>query len=281
MAAIETLVPPAAEPLSVAELKAYLRVDFSDDDTLIADLGIAAREWCETFCARNFVTRTMRLSFDFFPGYIDQKLSGQSISSPFVSGSNAVLVGIRYAVILPYPKVRSIVDFAYLDPNGGQQSLTENVTFIADLRSSPARLTPVFGAVWPVARVQINAVWVDYLSGYGAPASISMAAGSGAIGGGYRVDQVGEAVTVPGAGLRGAALVSTIAAVDDGGNATLADVASVQVNNASAWVGDPIPSGIRTAIRKLVSEYYENRGANGDASDAVKRILAPYRDLRL
>lgn len=41
------LSAPAFEPLTTAELKAHLRVDIGDEDTLIAALGVAAREYCE------------------------------------------------------------------------------------------------------------------------------------------------------------------------------------------------------------------------------------------
>ena len=80
-----------------------LRLDQSDtsqDDVLTA-LNMAARSFCETITHRRFVQQTWRLLMDFFPGYIDLKLAGQKVSSPFVSGSNAVLVGIRYAIVLP------------------------------------------------------------------------------------------------------------------------------------------------------------------------------------
>lgn len=38
-----------AEPLTTAELKAHLRKTTTDEDTLIASYGVAAREWCEEY----------------------------------------------------------------------------------------------------------------------------------------------------------------------------------------------------------------------------------------
>ncbi len=162
-----TLIQPAQEPVSLAQMKQYLRLDsgFTDDDALIASLITAAREWCEAYCERAFVFQVKRLLMDFFPGYVDFKMAGQRVSSPFVSGSNAVLVGIRYAIALPWPQARQIVNFTYQDQNGALQTFAP-VNYVQDLDSQPARLMPLFGAMWPVARVVANAVTVDYLTGY-------------------------------------------------------------------------------------------------------------------
>ncbi len=44
-----------AEPVSLAELKAFARIDHDNDDTLVASLGIAAREFVETATGRTLV----------------------------------------------------------------------------------------------------------------------------------------------------------------------------------------------------------------------------------
>jgi hypothetical protein len=167
--ALVTVTPPEVEPVSLDELKQFMRIDAADtsQDDLITSLGIAARDWCETYTQKRFITQTIRLETDWFPGYIDSKLVGSKVSSPFVSGANSILVGIRYAIVLPYPPVQSISVFQYLNANGGTTAMTENTDYIADLDSQPARLTPPFGQVWPVTRVQINAVRIDYVCGFG------------------------------------------------------------------------------------------------------------------
>jgi hypothetical protein len=148
-------------------MKTMLRVSFPDDDALISGLIVAAREWCEAFCQRRFITQQVQLSIDYFPGYIDYRLTGSRISTPFVSGSNAVLVGIRYAIVLPYSPVQSIDTFTYLANNQDTVTMQEGTDYRADLLSNPARLTPVWGAVWPVALVETNAVQITYTVGYG------------------------------------------------------------------------------------------------------------------
>jgi hypothetical protein len=167
--ALVTLTPPSIEPVSLDELKAFLAIDpgLTAQDAMLSSLLTAARTWCEAYTQRRFLTTGMRLLMDFFPGYVDLRLAGSRVSSPFVSGPNAVLVGIRYAMELPYPPVQRIDLFQFVDTNGGASVLTEGTDYFADLLSQPARLTPPFGSMWPVARIVPNAVQVDYTCGYG------------------------------------------------------------------------------------------------------------------
>ena len=163
--ALVTLKPPALEPVDLIDMKQQLRQDDSSDDSFILTLITAARTWCEQFCQRRFVTQQVQLLFDYFPGYIDYRLTGSRISSPFVSGSNAVLVGIRYAIVLPYSPVQSIDSFTFTGNDQTQIPMVNGVDYVADLQSNPARLTPIFGEVWPVALVEANAIQVTYTVG--------------------------------------------------------------------------------------------------------------------
>ena len=166
---LQLITPPAVEPVSLEELKEFCRIDLGDtsqDNTLLG-LALAARYHCENFTKKRFMKQQWALFMDFFPGYIDLKIAGAKVSSPFVSGSNAVLVGIRYAIVLPFPPVRSIDLFQYLDANGNTTALAEYAGsppsggYVKDIISNPARLTPPFGQMWPVARVVVNAVEVQ------------------------------------------------------------------------------------------------------------------------
>jgi uncharacterized phiE125 gp8 family phage protein len=62
------LTGPINEPLTLAEVKAFLRVDHDDDDDLITSLMIAARIHVEAETRRALITQTWRLTFDCWPG---------------------------------------------------------------------------------------------------------------------------------------------------------------------------------------------------------------------
>lgn len=287
--ALLTIVQPVQEPVSLAQLKSYARVSTTADDETLTELITAARAWCENYMERSLIFQTKRLLMDFFPGYIDFKMAGQKVSSPFVSGSNAVLVGIRYAIILPFPQVREIVLFQYQDENGNVHVMTPGTDCIVDLESQPARLMPLFGNMWPVARVVSNAVQVDYVTGSQGPIAVTIETGSGIISSPFQFlpRDVGTILTIPGAGplvnAQATALVSAIDSVDDDGNATLVATATGAVINASVWFdGMPGMRMVKNAIKALANYWYENKIPDtAQIPDGIKAMLNPYRDLRL
>ena len=61
------LIPPAAEPWSVAEAKAYLRVEHGDDDAIIAALFAAARGHVEALTRRALLVQRWRFVLDAWP----------------------------------------------------------------------------------------------------------------------------------------------------------------------------------------------------------------------
>ena len=299
---LQLISPPTVEPVSLEELKEFLRVDAGDtsQDGTIQGLAVAGRYHAETFTKRRFVKQGWALFMDFFPGYIDLKLAGAKVSSPFVSGSNAVLVGIRYAIVLPFPPHRSIL--TCLSTRTPTATLTtmhewERVCLlrrgtgnVSDLKSQPARLTPPFGQMWPGARVVVNAIEVDFTTGYAEPIVVNTSANSPTlvIGGsppGYTLTpaDVGRPIYIPGAGPGGLTL-STIIQSLAGEDAVLRDQATTAVNGKTALlVNRGIPGHwelIRTAIKMWTAGKYYQRMPDADVQANVEALLYPARDLR-
>lgn len=131
---------PTAEPLTLTETKLHLRVDsdITDQDTLISALITAAREWAENFTRRSFVQRTLELRLDGFPGQL----------------------------LLPRGPVVSVTSVKYTAQDGTLTTVAASL-YQTDLYSVPARILPVFGAIWPVPGFgTLNAVVVEYEAGY-------------------------------------------------------------------------------------------------------------------
>lgn len=61
------VTPPATEPLSLAEVKAHLRVDHDREDQLIAQTLKAATQYVEFACDQKMLTQVWRQYVDCFP----------------------------------------------------------------------------------------------------------------------------------------------------------------------------------------------------------------------
>ena len=133
----------AVNPLfTTAQAKAHLKVDVSDDDTIIDNIVLAATQSCEIFTNQYFidtvVTQYSDTWNDFYTLY----------KSP----------------------VASITHVKYYDSNDSQQTLASS-NYILGHYSKPARIGVAVGGTLPNLSDRINAVEVKYTVGYGTASS--------------------------------------------------------------------------------------------------------------
>ncbi len=135
-------VPPAAEPLTLAEAKAHLRVDGGDDDVLIGALIAAARQTAEERLGRSLLSQTWRLTLPCFPA----------------SGGE---------IMLPRPPFFEIVSIVYVDNVGATVALQAADDYMVYKGSILSYVKPAYGGIWPTAREgDPAAVTIDYVAGY-------------------------------------------------------------------------------------------------------------------
>lgn len=153
--ALQVLVPPAAEPVTLSEAKAHLRVDISTDDSLISALISAARDLVERTTRRALIYTGYRWTLDVFPeGYLELP------RQPVVEAAAATV--FAYGT----PRVQ------YYDMDGVLQALVKEDDFEHDLASNPPQLVLPPLVYWPFTEVgKVNAVRVDFVAGYGATGS--------------------------------------------------------------------------------------------------------------
>lgn len=296
MSALIQVGSPALEPVSLAEIKEFLRVDAGDtsQDSTLLDLLTTARSWAETLTRKAFVQQVWTLLLDYFPGYYAM-VTGQPGSSPVLTGP-ALLAGIRYAIVLPFPPLIAVTNFQYQNANGGIVVMNPATDFIQDLQSNPARLTPPFGQMWPVARVVLNAVQVTFKTGYAVPVVLNLPVGSppnsdmvdAGIGYTFQATDIERPISIPGAGPAGGTLNTIVSgtASPPSGQASLRDAASTAVTGQSALLVNNANgparhwSQIRTGIKFKVKADFEPAG-DIDYEEKARLALMPVRDLRV
>ena len=92
MYGLQLVTDLVSEPVSVATLKSHLRLNTTDEDSLLAGYITAARQLFETMTDRAVLTQTWKLSLDAFPRIIRlPRAPLQSVSSVQYYDSNDVL----------------------------------------------------------------------------------------------------------------------------------------------------------------------------------------------
>lgn len=134
------ITAPAAEPITTAEAKSHLRVDISDDDTLIGAYIEAARQLVEENTGRSFVDRTYRLDLPLFDTEI----------------------------VLPMPPLLSVSSIKYYDTSNSLQTLA---TTEYDIDYAGGRILQAYGGVYPDIYYRHDAVQITYVAGVGTTSS--------------------------------------------------------------------------------------------------------------
>ena len=136
----ELLSGPAAEPLTRAEAKAFLRVETDAEDALIDPLIAAARRHVEAATGRILMEQTWRVSLDRWP--------------------------LRGVIPAPVAPVRAIVSATVAAADGTPVALPEGaLTLVGDRAPALIRVSPARVAAPLVSH---GGIVVTLLAGYGA-----------------------------------------------------------------------------------------------------------------
>mgnify|MGYP000303691236 CR=1 FL=1 len=133
---------PADEPVSLADAKAHLKVDDSNEDQLVQALVTAARAHLELATRRAFLTQSWSLFLDRWP-------EGGTVA-------------------LPFGPVQS-VDAVRLHDEGGTATTLAGSEYVVDTVSLPARVARPGHDGWPGRATRaLNGIEIMFTAGFGA-----------------------------------------------------------------------------------------------------------------
>ncbi len=131
-------MPPAAEPVTLAEVKDYLKIDHTNEDSLLLGLIRSGRQACETFVDRRLVRQVWRC-----------------FRNDWGAGP----------VYLPFSPVLSVEEVAVFMEGNYQPLAPEN--FVIDLCSFRPRLVHSNGQAWPMPEIPVAGIRITFSAGYG------------------------------------------------------------------------------------------------------------------
>lgn len=129
--------------ISTSEAKAWLRVEHSEDDAIIAMLVASATQTAQNYLSQAFVTQTITETFDTWDS--EMKLT-----------------------IHP---VQAVTGITYIDSDGVSQTLSSTI-YNVDTYAKRAILTQAYNQTYPSLQTQRNAITVVYTAGYGLATSV-------------------------------------------------------------------------------------------------------------
>ena len=135
---------PATEPVTVADAKAHLRIDGTNEDILIASLLLTARLHIEAALGLALITQSWRLQLDAWP--------------------------TRPAVTLPLHPVSAITSITTTAADGTITTLAPSATLLDT--GPPPRIVRT-GPAWPQITAVANGIAIAFTAGFGpAPADV-------------------------------------------------------------------------------------------------------------
>ena len=135
-----TTVPATSEPVSYDDMADHMRLDQTDDQSLVTALAIAGRIYVETYTKLTLIQTTYQVSFDTFDYCTGLKLPHR----PVVSGT---------------------ISITYIDQSGNTQTLSPSL-YAVDTKSVWTRIRPASNQTWPQTQAGTpNAVTITFTAG--------------------------------------------------------------------------------------------------------------------
>jgi hypothetical protein len=159
---VSVITAPATLAVPLSDMKDYLRVDTSDDDTLITDLINAASETIKQYIRRSLITETLELSADGFTEVGDEKLL--AIGPGVHTGSKNYYLDYPDEIELPFLPIQSVTSIKTFNRSNTEATFSSS-NYELDEKGGRVYLNE--GQTWPSDLRAREAVKIRYVAGYG------------------------------------------------------------------------------------------------------------------
>jgi hypothetical protein len=161
-----------ANPVTLAEAKAQLRIDSSAEDDLIGTLITAATRWAEDYTDRTFCHTQWQMRLDSFYGPVGSPVQfGLKADGNNIEGRQGTVPNLD--IELPRPPMvqtgtATAVAITYTPSAGASTTTLDATEYRVDRQSTPGVFRPLYGKTWPTHLVDQNSTVVTWYAGYSA-----------------------------------------------------------------------------------------------------------------
>jgi len=168
MQALKLVTGPAIEPVTLSEVKNYLRIEGNDDNAMLEGFISAARILVEQHTGRVLITQTWDMFLDHFPAqkFIDSAFG----DTDYMEGHLATFLGGAGKITIPKYPLQSVTFLKTIDDNATEYTMSAS-DYIVDTNSEPGRIGLKNDTTWPTTFLRpINGIQIRFVAGYGSMA---------------------------------------------------------------------------------------------------------------
>lgn len=156
-------IKPLVEPITLAELKAQLRITHSDEDARLNNLIVTARQMVEDYTGRKLINQTVTTYFDYWPcKRTDEDWDGIAYGPSYFIGSYCPLR-------LPNPPLQSVTEVSFIDDQNNE-TVYDSSSYYANNHDDDRYGEVVINRNSQIPSItprEFDSIKVEHVAGYG------------------------------------------------------------------------------------------------------------------
>jgi hypothetical protein len=165
--ALKLVAAAALDPVALSDVKNYLRIEGTTDDTMLTGFISAATRMVEKFIDRRLINQTWDLFLDDFP----RSFNFDSLREGTTEGKLSEYLSDKEFIEIPLFPLQSVTHLKTFDDSNTEFTMSNSLYYV-DTISEPGRLSLTNNGTWPSTVLRpVNGVNIRFVCGYGANAS--------------------------------------------------------------------------------------------------------------